>query len=176
MTTQISILPVALQPHLALDLVRHFAAEILALDSSPNFYEGIASNNAPIADRIYLYPFYLEDKPDNAGVVRVVDKEPGNESPLRTAGVTVTFRMPKDGVAGASGLSGQKRALAAAEALLHWLRPHKGLIRTEVDSTLPSGRAIKRWSKASITSVGEDGMGRFMATVSFEILYADINN
>lgn len=162
-----TIVPVAAEPHLALDFIRLFVAQVLRADNSANFVDGIADNNAPNEDKVHLLPFYLEAKPNNCGVVRVVDTTPNGETPIRRANVTVAFRMPKDATN-----SAQKRAVGAAECLLQWLRP-SGRVRTY--ETLPSGRLVRVFSNAKVTSQGEDPGRNFVATTTFDVLYLDIN-
>lgn len=163
----VTIAPDSSQPHLELDLLRFFVAQVLRADGSANFIDGVADNNAPTTDKVHLLPFYLESKPNNCGVVRTLDGTPNGNNPLRTASVTVAFRMPKEG-----GDSAQKRAVGAAEALLQWLRPN-GQVRTY--ETLPSGRLVRLFSNAKRTSQGEDTSRNFVATTTFDVLYLDIN-
>lgn len=161
-----TIVPVAGEPHLALDLIRLFVAQVLRADGSANFVDGIPDNNNPSEDKVHLLPFYLEAKPSNCGVVRVADTTPNGETPIRRASVTVAFRMPKD------TNSAQKRAVGAAECLLQWLRPD-GRVRTY--ETLSSGRLVRVFSNAKVTSQGEDPGRNFLATTTFDVLYLDIN-
>ncbi len=175
MSEVINIDPVVGQPHIELDLVQHFVAQILASTGPDvaNFTNGCVDVKSANPAQIALYPYYYEDKPDNAGVVRVVDRESNGEVPIRWADCQVSFRMPKTGT-GAATLAAQKRAMAAAEALRVWMRPN-GVVRTETDSTLPSGRLVRLWNNSKVTPEGEDGSDRFIATVTFEIMYLDIN-
>lgn len=166
--TDYSIVPVAAEPHLAKDLIEYFVASMLKAGSVTNFVDGIPDNNATEdLTKIYLLPFYLEDKPANCGVVRVADRDPDGESPIRQASVTVAFRQKASGT-----FSAQRRALAAAEALAQFLRPD-GVVRTY--ATLASGRIVLAFKNVVTRPEGEDGDKRFTATVEFDIMYRDIN-
>lgn len=166
-----SIVPIASQPHLALDVLRLLVSEVVKQDASTNFLDGTEDADATEEDltKICLFPYYLEDKPANCGVVRTDDIDADSESPIRQALVTVVFRQPADV---GEELSAQMLATQAAEATLQWLRPN-GVIRTY--ETLESGRVVLRFWKAKITPQGEDGSHRFLAKLEFEIMYRDIN-
>lgn len=161
--------PVVGQPHLAMDLVQHFVANVLNADNSPVFVNGVADNNNTDPTLIYLLPYYLEEKPDNCAVIRVTDKDPNGENPVRRASVTVVFRMP---LSADQTVSAQSRSSAAAEALVQWLRPN-GVVRTH--QTLPSGRLARIFSRVLNTPLGEDNSRRFTTNVTFDLLYLDIN-
>jgi len=166
--TDYSIVPTAGQPHLAKDLIEYLVASMLATGSAANFVDGIPDNNAAEdLSKIYLLPYYLEDKPANCGVVRVMDSSPDDWSPIRKAQVTIVFRQPT-----ASSISAQKRAMAAAEAVAQFLRPD-GQLRTY--ATLTSNRVVLAFSQVMTRPEGEDGAHRFMAAVEFTITYRDIN-
>lgn len=177
MSTAIPLTPVVLQPHLALDLSQHFVAQIVASTGPdvPNFVSGVLNNNSVDEGKVYLFPFYMEDKPANCGVVRTRDKTSNGNNPQREAYVTVGFRLPdwKDPATGVTH-SGQKRATQACETILAWIKPN-GVTRTETDGTLPSGRLARLWKNPLIAPDGEDTSKRFMATITFELLYLDIN-
>ncbi len=175
MSSNIPILPDDTKPHLALDLVRHLVAQIRDSSGGAQFVDGCRDVKTADPLKICLYPYYWEALPDSAGVIRTVDKETGGTTPLRTAQVTVTIRMPKLAAnAPAPEYSKQKRAIQAVEAIKQWTRPG-GLMRTEQDSTLPSGRRVLRWAKTVTNPRGNDSSDRFMAEVTFEILYADVS-
>ncbi len=145
---------------------------MLKTDNSTNFIDGIPNNEAAEdLSKIYLLPYYLEDKPANCGVVRVRDTGGEGESPIRTAHVDITFRQKAD-TAVPPVFSAQKRASQAAEAVLQWIRP-SGQVRTY--ETLPSGRVVLLFKNAMTRPEGEDGSKRFMAAVEFDIIYRDIN-
>lgn len=163
-----TIVPVAGEPHLAQDLIEYLVATMLKSDSSANFINGIPSNSATEdLTKIYLVPYYLEDKPANCGVVRVSDISAEHEDPIRRAQVTIVLRQKGD-----STFSTQARSMAAAEAVLQFLRP-EGQVRTY--ATLPSGRVVLSFFNAATRPEGEDGSGRFLAAVEFTVLYRDIN-
>ncbi len=161
--------PVANQPHIAWDLAQHLVASVLNTDTTPVFVDDIPDNKAADTGLIYMVPFYLEDKPSLQAVVRVTPKTANGNNPLRTASVVVGIRMAKSLD---DTYSAQQRAAAAAEALVKWMQPSGSLLTYQ---TLPSGRLVRSFSNALNQTVGEDGSKRFIANVTFDILYLDIN-
>ena len=171
--------PVVSQPHLDLDLVQWATAYVLNSDDSPVFANGIQDVSQAAPDLIYLYPYYLEDKPDNCATVRSTDIWVNNYNPTRRARVQFGIRMPLLKTTEATpsiAWSAQKRATAAAEAMLQVLRSNgsagSGVAVTY--KTLPSGRNVLAFTKARISKQGEDRSKRFTSTVEFEMLYVDI--
>lgn len=163
-----SIVPTTAQPHLSQDLIQALVAGVLTSGGDPNFIDGLPDNEqTEDLTKIYLLPYYLEDKPANLGVVRTTDTDPNGETPIRRAQVTIGLRQ-RD----LTPFSAQARADQAAEAILQWARPN-GRVRTYLN--LDSGRVVLAIKNARQRPEGVDESRRFLATLEFEILYRDIN-
>ncbi len=161
--------PIAGQPHIQRDLVQLLVANVKNVDNTPVFADGIPTDLDENSAVVCLLPFYMEDKPARQGVVRVVPKTTRAENPIRTATVTIGLRMPK---ATNGSFSALASVSAAANALTAWLKPN-GHVRGE--TTLASGRLVRQFKNALDPTVGEDSDKRFLANVTFEIFYLDIN-
>ncbi len=167
----VSINPSMATPGLAYDLLTWLVTEAKKPNGDPNFVDGTNSDATEAAGAITLFLEFLEDQPNVAGVVKVLDDRDREEQlPIRDARIGLQLRFNNSGT-GDTAISGQARAMAAVKALEQIFKNPELKLLTHV--YLPSGRRVLKFMDPFNQPLGYDDSQRFQITFEVGMEYID---
>ncbi len=158
-----TVIPTSTNYTLSEDVLKLLVSSCIQAAPGDNFVEGF--DGTPQANRFHLYPEFLDDQPDKAGVVTAQQDEM-EQQPVRRASVTVMLRAESDSTG-----SGRQWVSQGCEAIASYLRMGTGEYRTLV--SLASGRKVLSFHNARILPIGEDNAQRALSSILFEMTYTE---